>query len=104
MSDAMYAVRIIFDEDEVDIAVDNFNTYLEALEYQRYYSEKHIDNDCIRTVYIKKTSQDEFTHRVYHPEWEMTYFMGTQFECEMYQAEHDVMKTTLVVEEVADSD
>ena len=103
MSDDMYAVRVIFAEDEVDIAVDNFNTYPEALDYQIQYANKHRDNECIRTVYVKKVSQDEFTHRVYHPEWDMTYFMGTQFECEMYQAEHDVMRTTLVVEEVSAS-
>jgi hypothetical protein len=103
MSDDLYAVRIVFDEDGVDIAIDYFNTYPEAREYQKYYEKKHKDNDCIRTVYVKKRSQDEFTHRVYHPEWEMTYFMGTEFECEMYQAEHDVMRTTLVVEEVSDS-
>jgi hypothetical protein len=101
LSDDMYAVRVIFAEDEVDIAVDNFNTYPEALNYQIQYAKKHRDNECIRTVYVKKVSQDEFTHRVYHPEWDMTYFMGTEFECDLYRLEHDVIGTTLFVEEVS---
>ena len=54
----MYSVRAIFSEDRLDVAVENFNTYPEALSYQIDYAKQHRDNSNIRTVYVKKINLD----------------------------------------------
>ena len=97
MKDIMYSVRVIFSEDKLDLAVENFNTYPEALSYQIEYAKQHRDNSSIRTVYVKKINLDDCTHLVYCSESASTYFMGTEQECELYQLRHDLDKNGLSV-------
>ncbi len=97
----MYSVRVIFSEDRLDVAVENFNTYPEALSYQIDYAKQHRDNSNIRTVYVKKINLDDCTHLVYCSESASTYFMGTKQECELYQLYHDLDQKSLIVTEVA---
>ena len=103
MSATLHTVRIIFD-DGTDVAIEHFNTHSEAVEYQIQEAKKHQENDCIRDVYVTKTNQDEFTHRVVHNEWKSTYFMGTGLECDLYRLDHDPIGSELFVEEVTDSE
>ena len=98
MKTTMYSVRVIFSEDKLDLAVDNFNTYPEALSYQIEYAKKHRENKSIRTVYVKKINLDDCTHLVYCSESASTYFMGTKQECELYQLHHDLNQNSLSVE------
>ena len=101
MKTIMYSVRVIFSEDRLDVAVENFNTYPEALSYQIDYAKQHRDNSNIRTVYVKKINLDDCTHLVYCSESASTYFIGTKQECELYQLCHDLDQNSLIVTEAA---
>jgi hypothetical protein len=94
----MYSVRVIFSEDKLDVAVENFNTYPDALSYQIEYAKKHKDSSNIRTVYVKKINLDDCTHLVYCSESASTYFMGTKQECELYRLHNDLNQEGLRVE------
>ena len=98
MKTIMYSVRVIFSEDKLDLAVENFNTYPDALSYQIEYAKKHKDNSNIRTVYVKKINLDDCTHLVYCSESASTYFMGTKQECELYRLHNDLNQEGLRVE------
>lgn len=101
MKNIMYSVRVIFSEDKLDLAIENFNTYPEALSYQIEYAKEKRDNESIRTVYVKKINLDDCTHLVYCSASKATYFMGTKQECELYQLQHDPDQNGLSVKEVA---